>query len=295
MLGGADIAEAADRDWTVYAPSLVDRMPDDVYHADPVVDGSISHSLAKKMLPPSCPARARWAADHPEFKDAFDKGTVTHRLILGVGQDIHEVKYDSWRTNAAKAERDEARARGAVPLLSADLAECEAMAAAVRRHPLAAALLEPDGGQPEQSLFWLDPATDVWRRARIDMLRPHGAGHSAQPIAVDVKTTTSVELDDIEKAIWRNGYYQQDAWYVDGLTALGFDEPDFLFVFVEKDPPHLVRVARVPWWYRQAGRARNAAAIRLWAQCVETGDWPGYPLEINEIDAPRWAQLEEYA
>jgi hypothetical protein len=122
---------------------------------------ALSCSGAKLLLPPSCPAKFFWRMDHPEHKKAWDLGSGAHQLVLGTGPELVEVKADDWRTNAAKAERDAARAAGKIPLLSRDVAVVKAMAAALEAHPVAWNLLDPEHGHAEQSLFWTDQRTGV--------------------------------------------------------------------------------------------------------------------------------------
>jgi hypothetical protein len=45
-------------------PGVYD-IAEDHYHADPVPGGSLSNSGAKKLLPPSCPAKFAYEREHP--------------------------------------------------------------------------------------------------------------------------------------------------------------------------------------------------------------------------------------
>src|SRR3954471_5458063 len=102
----------------VTEPGVYPDIPELAYHADCVSEGSLSCSGAKKLLPPSCPALFKWERENPPPpKRQFDFGHAAHKLVLGVGPELVGVDAPDWRTNAAKAQRDEARARGAVPLL----------------------------------------------------------------------------------------------------------------------------------------------------------------------------------
>lgn len=269
-------------------PGLHRDVPAEVYHRDPVPGGSLSSSVARAMLPPSCPALARWRQLHPEIKDAFDLGTVAHRLTLGAGPDVVEIKHPDRRTKAAREEIAAARAEGKVPLLTKDLQDVRRMVDAVRAHPIARRLLDPDrGGEPETVIVWQDPDVGIMRRAMLDMLRIDGPG---RPRVVDLKTTTSVAPRAISKAIDERNYHQQDPWYVDGVESLGVDDPAFLFVFVQKTPPHLVTVVQLPDDDVAQGRRDNRAAMETWAACVEADDWPAYTDDIAYIGLPAWSR-----
>ena len=163
---------APDPDFTddvAFRAGVYDGMPEDAYHADPVPGGSLSASGAKLLLPPSCPARYHYDRTFGRPPKAeFDYGTAAHKYVLGTGPEIVPVDAPDWRTNAAKEARDQARFEGKVPLLTGTLGPVMGMAAAIRRHPQAGALLDPERGMPEQSLFWIDEDTGIWRRARLD-------------------------------------------------------------------------------------------------------------------------------
>ncbi|WP_433855104.1 hypothetical protein [Streptomyces kronopolitis] len=151
------------------------------YHADPAPGGSSSG--ARLLLPPSCPALFRWEQDNPPApKATFDFGHAAHKEVLGVGPDLVALDYDDWRTKAAREERDELRAAGAVPLLRDDYQQVLDMAAAIRQHPVASRLFEPDSGTAESALVWRDGPTGVMRRALLDWAPRPSAGTSPQPL-----------------------------------------------------------------------------------------------------------------
>src|SRR5690606_1065600 len=98
-------------------------------------------SEARRLLPPSCPARFRYYKDNPSAREttkALDLGRAAHAIVLeGDESPIVAVDADSYRTAAARAQRDAARAAGKIPLLPHELATVRAMAAALREHELA--------------------------------------------------------------------------------------------------------------------------------------------------------------
>lgn len=271
-----------------YAPGVYD-IPEADYFA---ATDALSCSGAKLLLPPGCPALFRYRQDHPERKRAWDFGTAAHRLVLGQGADFIVIDADSYRTKAAQKARDEAQAAGAAPVLTHEHAQILAMAEAIRRHPLAGPLLAEGIGEPEQSLFWVDHETGVPRRCRADWLP--GPDYWGRYIVTDYKTCVSASPAAITKTIANYGYYQQDAWYLDGVRALGLDDdPAFVFIFQEKTPPYLVNVADIGPEDRQTGRARNRQAIERFRDCTESGLWPGYEADtddgITHISLPPWA------
>lgn len=275
-------------------PGVYD-IPADQYHADPVPDGSLSASGAKLLLPPNCPAMYQHRKQNGNIKKkAFDHGHAAHKLVLGAGADLVVVDAADWRTKAAQAQRDAAYADGAVPLLTYDYERVSGMADALREHPIASALLNPAHGDPEQSLFWQDSRTGIWRRARLDWLphqRPDG-----RLIIPDYKTCEHADLESIQRAVWDYSYHLQAAWYQEAAAALGLAKrPGFVFVFQEKTAPYLVTVVEPDRVALDWGRLLNRRAIDIYRRCVETGTWPAYTDEIELIALPGWAEkrLEE--
>lgn len=277
---------------TDMAPGVY-RMTNEEYHADPVPGGSLSSSGARKLLPPSCPAIFQYEREHgQEPKIEFDIGHAAHKLVLGDGPELVVVDADSWRTNAAKDAAKEARERGAVPLLPDDHAQVEAMAAALREHPVAAALFDPDRGTAEESLFWRDQPTGIMRRARLDWLPEPGRGRLIIP---DYKTCASADPDALAKSVHRFGYHQQASFYLDGVQALGLGDETAAFVFVcqEKKAPYLVTIIELDAMALRIGGIRNRRAIDIFVECTATNHWPGYSDGIELLSLPAWAELQE--
>jgi hypothetical protein len=277
---------------TAIAEPGVYDIPAEDYHADPIPGGSLSSSGARKLLPPSCPALFKYEQDNPQpHRKTFDFGHAAHGEVLGTGPELVVVDAKDWKTKAAQEKRDEAHARGAVPLLPADYERVQAMAAALRRHPMAHRLLNPGRGRAEQTLIWRDEPTGVWRRALVDWLPELGTG---RPLFVDYKTTQSAEPKAIGKTVHNYGYGHQGAWYLDGAIALGYPaETAFVFIFQEKTPPYLITIAQVDETALNIARARNRQAIEIYRDCRETGVWPGYADDVVHITLPAWAERRE--
>jgi hypothetical protein len=289
---------------TVVTEPGVYQMPDHEYHADPVPGGSLSVTGARKLLPPSCPAKFRYWVDHGDPPKAdYDFGHAAHEMVLGIGQGMAVIDAADWRTKAAKQQRDEAYADGAAPILRADYEHVVAMADALRAHPVAAALFDPERGEAEQALFWIDDTTGIWRRARLDWLPYYivhttgGVRHGGRLIIPDYKTCNSADPAAIEKAIYAYGYHQQAAQYIDGVRALfpayrhpDAEDPAFVFVFQEKTPPYLVTIAEPDAMALRIGRNLNRQAIEVYRQCVARGEWPSYSDDVIHVGLPAWAE-----
>ncbi|MET9909759.1 PD-(D/E)XK nuclease-like domain-containing protein [Streptomyces sp. NPDC006476] len=262
-------------------------MSNEDYHADKT---SLSSSGARKLLPPSCPAKFRYEQDNPQpASKTFDYGNAAHKKVLGNGPELVVIEYDTWNTKDAKQAVTEARSRGAIPLKQHEMDMVDAMVDAIRRHPLAAALLDPAYGEPEQSGFWTDGPTGIRRRVRFDWLPSIQQGRLIIP---DYKTAADASEEAMEKDIAKYGYNQQADWYEDGARALGLggDDAEMLLIVQEKKPPYLVNVIGFEFFSRAIGRAKNRAAIEKFAECTASGHWPGFA-ETN----PNYLALPGYA
>ena len=174
-----------------------------------------------------------------------------------------------------------------MPLLAHDYETVQAMAAALRSDPAWSGLFQGGTGHPEQTLIWMDAETGVWCRARLDWLPER---HAARRMVLrDYKTTKNANPKALPKAVADYGYHQQAAFYIDGVRAVGLDQnPAFVFVFQEKEPPYLVTVAELDDDALRAGRLENRRALEIYRDCSEAGVWPGYSRDVELISLPPW-------
>lgn len=272
-------------------PTVVYDMTDADYHGH---KGSLSASGAKLLAPPHpCPAKFRHAQDNPVIKDVFDFGHVAHRLVLGKGAEVEVLDFKTRQTNAYKAAEAEAREAGKVPILAADYERAQEVAEAVRKDPLAGEVFTD--GEAEVSLFWPDEETGVIRRARFDWLKSKVEGR--RRIIGDLKTARSAEPVKFGKSAADFGYAISAANYVDAAIACGLDnDPLFVFAAVEKEAPFVVSTFYATPEVIELGRALMRAAIRTYADCMASGQWPGYAETPLPLELPRYyvSQIEDF-
>lgn len=265
---------------------LVHGIPDAEYHQMP----GLSATGMKAIL--RSPAHYRQKIDHRVEKAAFDFGHAVHAKILGVGMDVAVIPDEVLASNGAastKAAKDfiaDARANGLVPVKADTIAEIDAIAEAVLAHPKASPLLALPG-DPEVSLFGNDPETGVPLRGRIDYLARVA---DDLVVNVDLKTTNDASRLKVSRTIADFGYDIQSEAYKHLLRINGLDPAPTHLIFVEKDPPHEVRVVQLahPDWI-DVGRTLMRRAIDRYAACIATDTWPGdddTPGEADVIDPP---------
>lgn len=282
----AATAEAA---LIVTQPGVYEDIPNDAYHADPVPDGSLSSSGAKRLLPPSTPAHFKWHRDNPQpFKAAFNFGSAAHAEVLGVGEPIEVIDAKDYRTKAAQQARDAAVEAGRLPLLPEEAERVKAMAKALREHPTAGALFADGSGVAEASMFAPDPKTGVMLRARTDWL-PY-ASDTGLLILPDYKTTQRADVESLRRTVHNFRYAFQGDWYSRVVKLLDLaSDVAFVLVFQEVDAPYLVHVVQPDPESMAAAAADVRHAIDTYAACAEANEWPGYSDGITQLPLPRWA------
>lgn len=181
-----------------------------------------------------------------------------------------------------------------------------AMRAAVMRHPAASALMNAPGIS-ELSAYWNDPETGELCRCRPDFWRLDG-------IVVDIKTTEDASPDEFARSIANWRYHAQHPYYVDGLTlalqqggtkildhdtgAITGDAPAapraFVFLVVEKKPPHAVAVYSLDPESLKLGRIENRQDLKRYAECKSANDWPAFSNSIAQISLPDFYLNKNY-
>lgn len=254
------------------APGIYDGITNAAYHAD-----SALGSTSLKTLATRTPAHYQHDKLHPKFSDAFTLGTAAHSVILEDDlSGIVLVDADNWLTKAAKELKAMALADGKQPLLSKEWEQVMSMREAVKRHPLARELFI--GHKAEQSVFWEEDGLAL--KCRPDAWHPG--------LLVDLKATLDADPSEFGKTAAKFGYHQSAAHYIDGVKAATGEELPFHFVLVEKTAPYLVSVVELDFEAVNIGRALNERAKRIYQECTETGNWPGYPT-VEPVSLPMWA------
>lgn len=279
-------------------PGLHFDIPEARYHADDLCAvPTLSSTVARLMLRSprhGWTAHPRLNPDH-EAKDSktFDIGRAVHRAVLGRGGEYVAIPDDllsddgGVRSNAAKEWVANARADGLTPLKAAEVDQIGAMATSVTAR-LAEMGIRLDPARSEVTA--LAEVDGVMCRARFDNLPERGG------VFYDLKSTTDASADAVIRAVEADGYDVQAAHYQAVLEAATGQRRRARFIFIEKKPPYEVAVveladapnAESDWMV--AARSKAAEARRLWAECLRTGQWPGYPVGVQVIGARGWEQ-----
>lgn len=158
------------------------------------------------------------------------------------------------------------------------------MVQAIDSHSTASKLLS--GGLSEQAMFWQDPATGVMCKGKVDYLK--------DDILTDLKTTTDGSYKAFERDVHKYGYHRQSAFYLDGYFAVTEKRTNiFPHVVIEKSPPFAVSVYLLDDGTLDKGREEYLHLLNQYKFCNETGEWAGYPDEIQAMALPHYAWGEE--
>lgn len=244
------------------------------YHADPAVSASHLHAIAQSpyhywaryISPDRMPS---------EPTAAMKLGSLVHCAVLEPDELLQRYGVCSPRNTKAGKEQAAAMAAGGIEAVSeADMVTALNIAAAVRQHPAAAALLQ--SGKAEQSFWWDDADTGMRCKCRPDWL--NGA------TVVDLKTTADASPRGFAKSIATFRYHVQASHYLAGLGA-----ERFVFIAAEKAAPYAVAVYELDAEALAIGDELRQRDMRVIADCRATGEWPGYSTGIEPLSLPKWA------
>jgi hypothetical protein len=265
-------------------PGVYRGISHEVYSSWPAAN----HSRIKEME--RSPLHARYVSTVPRAPTpALELGDATHACVLEPARfeaEFVEAPSGDRRTKVVRDAWDEVQKAHphANPLRPQDYARILAMKDAVHAHPIAHQLIQ-DAALVEASFLWKDIESGLLCKGRLDLLT-RWRGWSC---IVDLKTTTDAREWAFSKSCATYWYHSQAAFYLQGLDALAPADRRFLFIVVEKDPPHGVMVHELSEADLEVGRIALRRWLKGWAECEETDTWPGYPEVIGKAALPSWA------
>lgn len=281
----------------IEAPGIFLDMLECEYRRDPFPLPSLTQSIAKILLAKS-PLHA-WHAHprlNPDFRPdddtKFDVGNIAHKLLIGRGKEIELLEgFDDWRKKEAKEKREEAAMVGKIAVLGKHYALADRMVKAAREQLELRGLenLFADGhGHGEVCVAWQEGP--IWLRQLIDWLS------SDATIFADYKTTDmSAAPDGLGRMMSNMGWHIQASMGERGLDIVDPDNAGrrtFLFVVQETEKPYALNVVEVSEAWLTIGRQQLGRAVEMWADCMSTDRWPGYPSEVVMPDMPGWLEAQ---
>lgn len=269
------------------------------YHSDPCEKPSLSASIAKKIVGQS-PYHA-WLA-HPRFggghlhSDSMDRGTLLHSMLLGHDpEEFALLEVDDFRTKAARAARDSARAEGKTPVKMADFRSAQVIAEEVHADLLKQGFALQ--GLSEIVALWTEEVDGVQVQCRgmLDHLMADIG------LIVDFKSCETAHPQAVQRAIYNYGYDIQFGAYTSAYRKLFPDmagREEFLWAFVEilsGESPRssVLQLYRPDGLMRELGSQRWHRGVKRWAECISRNHWPLYGDGPLQVSPQGWIVKEE--
>jgi len=176
----------------------------------------------------------------------------------------------------------ESESKGKTMLTLKQLETVNEMSRALNAHPTIPSLI--GNGKVEVSMYWTDEATGVLCKIRPD-LYVNGV------MIADLKSTQDASPEGFPKSVYNYGYHISAAYYLDGYKAVTGDDlcGNFIFIAQESTSPYAAAPYVISDEALEVGRREYRRALEMFAECSQSGNWPGYSPKIQPISLPAWA------
>lgn len=254
------------------------QITNEAYHASPGISKSGIWTIWTKT-----PAHYKYG--EKPISPAFGLGSAAHAAILE--PDVLEAKFyrgpDDRRGNKWSDAQEHCEANALELLTSTEYDTALRVRDSAARIPIVRALA--DQAVIEHAGFWTDSDTGTACRCKPDIYSP------SLYVIADIKTAISGSPQAFAKAVDNYGYHVQDSMYSDGWQKAGGGEVlGFVFIAIEKTAPYLVSVFELDDEAKREGYAIYRAALTRYAECEQSGVWPGYAPDVQRVGLPKWAQ-----
>lgn len=171
-----------------------------------------------------------------------------------------------------------------------DLDAVKAMAKAAHDHPVTQVIFGLPGGMSEHSIFWIDDATGAPCRIRPDYAVPP-CDMFPYGLIIDGKSNDDSSPEAFARSAWNGEMFYQAAFYSDGFQKhYGTDKPPvFAWLGQERDAPYATAYYAATAAFVEYGRRRYRPLLALFAECLRTGQWPGYSSAVLDLTLPAYA------
>lgn len=254
------------------------------YHTSP----GISSSGISLLL--DCPKKYWYEYLSGESKKESEKsrriGSATHTLLLEPEKFQNQFAViKSLQTKEGKLTKEKEKANNKIVITEDEFNTALACSNSIKSENIWQRL---PVGNVETSLAWVDE--DVLLRSRPDYY------NEELRLIVDIKTTQNASAKAFQNSIYNYGYHRQAALACDGLTKLtGQQFSSVLLIVVETCAPYLVGCYLLDQVSLDVGRFEYKRAIKIYRECTEKNQWPGYSEKIEPINIPDWVfKQQEY-
>jgi len=259
-----------------FSPGIMPRLS----HADYLAADGLNCSGLKELQ--KSPAHYKYYRENPsEPTPAMILGTALHLAVLEPGRFCDDVAYFDGAKRGKAWDEYKFLHKDKIILSKDDFTNVMDMKMSVLNHPVAGPLIQ--NAATEQSVFWNAATHGFPCKCRPDIMRPDLG------IIADVKTCVDASPDGFSKVCANFAYDMQASFYLAGVnSAQDVHYETFLFCAVEKSAPFLCAVYNAKEII-QSGMNKIRPLIDLYAECISSGEWPGYAEEITDIILPSWS------
>jgi len=266
----------------------MDGLTKGIANADYHGSDELSRSTASSLLTTS-PQKVRWERDNPRPSSLpFIMGGCFHGMVLepeclDVEYAIKPTEIDG-KSPLTKHYKEEFAAmqeeRPDAQWLKADeWKTCLGMAEAIMSNPVYTHYASDVEAIAEGSGYF--DYNGAKCKVRPDLYTSDGT-------IIDLKSTQDASEAGFRKSVRNFGYDFQSCWYIEAMRAMGLPARQFIFCVVEKVAPFSVATYTLTESEIDRHKPRMQRACDLWATCMDTGVWPGYPEEVVTLDLSRF-------
>lgn len=255
-----------------------------------LLDGeSVSKSPLQKLVPPDGNPKKFWNywAHNPnhieqEPSKEMNFGKAVHALLLG--DEVFDEKFtvrpakingQDWHSNKTicKEWLAEQKEAGKVVILQTQLEQIKRMADDAQDYELVKLGLL--NGRVERSMFYKDPETGIWLKNRPDVI-PTDSGMFS-----DLKATSSLEQDFLERQNGANGYYLAAAMTRMICRNLGMPFESYTLLYsLSKDYGDTDHRDIVEFDLDRGERLIRYCLHKI-RHGLDTGEWPGARMYVR--------------
>jgi exodeoxyribonuclease VIII len=232
------------------------------------------------------PAHYRFRAPRKPSR-AMELGTAIHTAILEPDRFAAEYMLLSGVDDRRSSVYKEATKQYGTErvLTGAEADQVAGMQESVAGNRHAQNMLRHADARTELSIITTDPVTGVPVKCRFDLL----VGNRA----LDLKSTADARPDAFCKSIANYRYHVQAAFYTDVFHwETGDNLAAFGFFAVESDMPHANAIYVLDDDSLEFGRKLYRRDLDLYAECLNSGNWPALSLDPQILSLPAWAMKE---
>ena len=271
-------------------------LPFATYRADDIRQSDNAETIkgkavSKSLIVDFMADPAAWKASPPKStSSAMAAGSLLDCMLTTPHEfaDRYTVSpYDSFRTNEAKAWRDEMEQSGVEVVTQDKIDHANAQVVAIMAHDAARKLLR---GSLRQVAFRHKTKYGFDSKGLIDIMP------SDAETLVDLKTCQPSALESrrsLQRYIFDWEYHIQAGAYCEGFSiASGCERTRFKFIFVTSSAPFRVAVIELPLAAIMFGADQYRAGLKRFAECMESDRWPSIWDGEQTLDLPDYAYTE---